>query len=97
MNTMPLRPEQRLMLAVLEGAIADVQKYANEARGPGARLFAEAEDWFGARVEAPVAFDAVCDGLGLDPSWVLSTLRRWCESRGCEPGLLSRTVPRRAE
>src|SRR5439155_5102022 len=41
-----LQPEKRLMLAVLECAVSDFQKYATASSGRGRRLFADADAWF---------------------------------------------------
>ena len=77
-----LRPEMRLMLAVLEGAVEDFQKYAIARSGPGRRRFAEANAWFGATdVDGAFDFESICHALGIDPSYVRSGLRRWYVAR----------------
>ena len=62
-----LPPEKRLMLAVLEGALLDLQRSAG-ARTPRARRLADEVDaWFAADDEGwPCSFLNVCQALGLD-------------------------------
>jgi len=67
MGPRSLSSEQRLMLAVLADAINIVQDFHRcetaRKRGP----FAEAWSWFFARnVKCPLAFESVCDALGID-------------------------------
>ena len=87
-----LQPERRLMLAVLEGAVSDFQKYATAWSGRGRRLFAEAQAWF----ESPTTdglfdFESICQALELDASCIRAGLRRWCAARRGEPAQ-ARTV-----
>ena len=71
------RPEQRLMLAVLEDAIDCFEKYYPTARGRANRVFREAEEWIMSDgYEGPFTFAHICSVLGLDPSAVRSRLRR---------------------
>jgi hypothetical protein len=62
-----LTSEQRLMLAVLADAINIVQ---DGHRSPSVRKrnsFAEAKNWiFQSGVRCPLAFESVCDALGID-------------------------------
>jgi hypothetical protein len=89
-----LLPEKRLMLAVLEAAVVDLQKYATAATGRGRRLFADAEAWFwSGDVDDPFGFEEICHALALDPSFIRAGLRRWCAARQREPRL-SRPVLR---
>jgi len=73
-----LPPEKRLMLAVLEGALLDLQKSAG-ARTPSARRLADEVDaWFAADDEGwPCSFLNVCRALGLDVSAVRTRVARW--------------------
>jgi hypothetical protein len=87
-----LQAEKRLMLAVLEGAVSDFQKYATASSGRGRRLFAEASAWLGSSaIDGPFGFENICQGLGLDPSFIRGGLQRWCVARRLEPAP-SRTV-----
>src|SRR5512132_1336257 len=60
--------EERLMLAVLESAVEDFQKYVL-ARNPGGKQrFQEAEEWFLDKdSEALYSFENICETLGLHP------------------------------
>jgi hypothetical protein len=81
-----IQPEKRLMLAVLEGAVSDFQKYATASTGRGRRLFADADAWFrSTAADQPLDFESICQALALDPSFVRSGLRRWCSARRREP------------
>jgi hypothetical protein len=73
-----LPPEKRLMLAVLEGALLDLQRSA-VARTPRARRLADEVDaWFAADDEGwPCSFLNVCQALGLDVSAVRTRVARW--------------------
>jgi len=77
-NDASLRPEKRLMLAVLEEAVADFQKSVVATTREGQRLFEETELWFADEDRTwPFAFGAICDALGLEPSWVRRGLAHW--------------------
>jgi hypothetical protein len=76
------QPEKRLMLAVLEAAVADVQTYAGVQSGRGRRIFTEAAKWIGSSdCDRPFDFESICTALGLDPSFIRSGLLRWCAAR----------------
>ena len=86
------QPEKRLLLAVLEGAVSDFQKYATASSGRGKRLFADADAWFSSSsATQPCDFESICQALALDPSFIRAGLHRWCSARRREPGQ-SRTV-----
>jgi hypothetical protein len=73
-----LEPEKRLMLAVLEDAIACFQKYALARDGKGREIFRDAEEWISAEEnEWLFAFDNVCEALGFNPAYVRAGLVRW--------------------
>ena len=72
-----LRPEKRLMFAVLREALGVFLKYAAAEHGRGRRLFLEAEHWFAANDTTwPCSFVNVCETLGLDPACVRKRLAR---------------------
>jgi hypothetical protein len=73
-----LPPEKRLMLAVLEGALLDLQRSVG-ARTPRARRLADEVDaWFAADDESWLcSFLNVCQALGLDVSAVRTRVARW--------------------
>jgi hypothetical protein len=73
-----LEPEKKLMLAVLEDAIACYQKYFFARDGKGKALFLEAESWVEERSgEGVFSFDSVCEILGLDPAYLRRGMREW--------------------
>ena len=54
--------EKRLMLALLENAIEDFQKYALANDTAGKELFQEAEDWFfAADNDSLYSFENICE------------------------------------
>ena len=55
-----LQPEKRLMLAVLEDAVSDFQKYATATSGRGRRLFANADGWLRSSADALCAPAVQC-------------------------------------
>ena len=76
------QPEKRLLLALLEGAVCDFQKYAVASTGRGRRLFADVSAWFASTShERFLDFENICDGLGLDPSFLRRGLHRWRAGR----------------
>jgi hypothetical protein len=71
-------PEKRLMLAVLEDAVAVYRKHVH-SRYPGGRaLFLEAEEWILSDDLAwPCAFVNVCQALDLDTDYIRGGVARW--------------------
>lgn len=81
-NDASLRPEKRLMLAVLEEAVADYQKFVIAASREGRALFEEVEAWFASEDrEWPFAFASICDSLGLEASWLRRGLVLWRDAQ----------------
>ena len=73
-----LEPEKKLMLAILEDAIACFQKYLFARDGKGKTLFREAETWVEEKGgESVFAFDSVCETLGFDPAYLRRGVREW--------------------
>ena len=73
-----LPPEKRLMLAVLEGALLDLQRSAGASTPRARRLADEVDAWFAADDEGwPCSFLNVCQALGLDVSAVRTRAARW--------------------
>src|SRR4029450_8658523 len=79
----PLREgEERLMLAMLESAVEDFQKYVLARKLRGKKLFQEAEEWFlGKDGEAVYSFESICETLGLHPDPIRKGLMVWKEAR----------------
>jgi len=76
-----LEPEKKLMLAILEDAIACYQKYLFARDSKGKALFQEAEEWVEEAGTANVfSFDSVCETLGLNPDYLRRGLENWRKS-----------------
>ena len=74
--------EKRLMLAVLEEAVATFQRNTHAKTRRGQRLFREAEEWIQSEdVSWTFAFENVCHTLGLDPEYLRGGLERSKERR----------------
>jgi hypothetical protein len=75
-----LQPEKRLMLAVLESAVAAYQKNALATSRRGRRLFGESEEWI-AQAEGGwvFSFENICGALRLDPESLRGGLHKWRE------------------
>ena len=72
-----LVPEKRLLLAILEEAIATVQRYVVDERRRGRRLYREAEAWvLSDDVSWPCTFRRICDALGIDPDYLREGVMR---------------------
>ena len=77
-----LEPEKKLMLAVLEDAIACFQAYVDAKKGRRKRLFDEAEEWIlQPRSDYLFCFENVCEYLGIDPGSLRKGLLQWKERR----------------
>jgi hypothetical protein len=83
-----LTPEQKLMLAVLESAVHDFQRYRLATGRRGKRIFREAHEWFTSREETGIfSFVVICHAVGIDPDYIRTGLFRqspekeWRKSR----------------
>lgn len=73
-----LEPEKKLMLAVLEDAIACFQKYVFARDGKGKVLFQEAEEWVQEKSgDWLFSFANVCETLGFAPDYLRQGLMHW--------------------
>jgi hypothetical protein len=73
-----LEPEKKLMLAILEDAIACFQKYIFARDGKGKALFREAEEWVQEKgAEGIFSFDSVCETLGFNPDYLRRGMTDW--------------------
>jgi hypothetical protein len=91
------KPEEQLMLAVLEDAIFCFQKYLFAHDRKGRALFQEAEEWIlENQSEWFFSFNNICEVLGIHPGYLRQGLLRWkkqqLESR--RRGKKKRTAPR---
>jgi len=70
--------EKRLMLAVLESAVEDFQKYALATDKVGKELFTAAEEWIMESDNPSLfSFENICDHLQLDPTYMRQGFMRW--------------------
>jgi len=81
-----LEPEKKLMLAVLEDAVACFQKYVFARDAKGKALFRETEDW----VLEPhgdwlFSFANVCETLGFEPDYLRQGLIKWKQQQLAAP------------
>jgi hypothetical protein len=75
-------PEKRLMLAVLEDALACFQKHYSSRGGRGLRLFRETQEWiYGEDNGRPFSFTNICEVVAFDPQYVRQGLLRWREMK----------------
>ena len=75
------QPEKRLMLAVLEEAIATYQRHVMGTTRRSARLVEEVEEWVaGVGGEWPFSFDNICAALDLEPEYLRTGMQRWKEA-----------------
>jgi hypothetical protein len=80
--------EERLMLAVLESAIEDFQKYVLARRLSGQKLFQQAEEWFLEKDSEEVfSFESICETLGLHPEPIRKGLLVWKEAKLKTPSI----------
>jgi hypothetical protein len=79
---MHTEPEKRLLLAVLEDALACYQKHFSSRGGRGMRLFRETEEWiFREDSTRPFSFTNICEVVGFDPQYIRQGLRKWREMK----------------
>ncbi|KKU47974.1 MAG: hypothetical protein UX68_C0024G0015, partial [Parcubacteria group bacterium GW2011_GWA2_46_9] len=76
------RPEEGLMLAVLEDALGCFYKYAFSRDEDDCRLFEEARQWIesGER-EWSFSFENICDHFDLNPQYLRMGLERWYKKK----------------
>ena len=74
--------EEALLLAMLEMAVEDFQKYLFATDAQGKALFQEAEEWILASDNRWFfSFDNVCRHLKYSPSYIRRGLMRWKDSQ----------------
>jgi hypothetical protein len=75
--------EERLMLAVLESAVEDFQKYVLARRPSGKKLFQATEEWFLEKDSggALFSFESICETLQLHPDYIRKGLLLWKEAK----------------
>ena len=86
------RPEKRLMLAVLQDAIATLLKHTGSNRPRARRLVRETQQWISAAEgEWPFSFENICAALDLDAGAMRAGLQRVMHQR--PSASLARVVP----
>jgi hypothetical protein len=74
--------EERLMLAVLESAVEDFQKYVLARKPRGKKLFQQAEEWFLEKDSDELfSFENICGTLQLHPDYIRQGLLVWKEAK----------------
>jgi hypothetical protein len=74
--------EERLMLAVLESAVEDFQKYVLARSTCGKKLFRAAEEWFFDKDSDELfSFSNICETLQLHPDHIRKGLMVWKEAK----------------
>src|SRR4029453_13438321 len=74
--------EERLMLAVLESAVEDFQKYVLARKLRGKKLFQQAEAWFLEKNSDELfSFENICETLQLHPDYIRQGLVVWKEAK----------------
>lgn len=77
-----LEPEKRLLLAVLEDAVACFQKHLFAQDKKGKAVFQEAEEWIMEEGSDWVfSFENICEVLEFNPQYVRQGLLRWKETK----------------
>jgi hypothetical protein len=72
------QPEKRLMLAVMEDAVATFQKSVAGATRRQRRLLKETEEWINSHDTAwAFSFENICTALDIEPDYLRSGLKRW--------------------
>lgn len=74
----PKSPEERLLLAVLEEALASYQGGLISKDPQRRRLYCEAERWIRADdTDSLFGFESICGTFGIDPDYIRAGLFRW--------------------
>jgi DNA-binding transcriptional regulator YiaG len=71
-----LQGERRLLLAILESAVDDVQKYGRWRNRTAGRFAVDALAWIESDDTAPYSFEYACEALGLEPSYIRAGVRQ---------------------
>jgi hypothetical protein len=70
-----LTPTEKLMLAVLESAVHDFQRYRLATQRRGKRLFREVHEWLTSRDETALfSYVAICHAVRIDPDYLRKRL-----------------------
>jgi hypothetical protein len=78
--------EKKLMLAILESATEDFQKYVLANHKRGKELFQDAEEWILATEDHSFfSFENICEYLKLNPGYMRQGFMRWKEAQRNSP------------
>ena len=82
-----LKPERRLIIAVLQDAIECYQKNLFAREGKARQLFADAEEWIdsGDRTHY-FSYENLCEILDMNPEFVRRGLHQWREHQLAQKG-----------
>ena len=81
-----MEPEKKLMLSVLEDAVACFQKYVGARDPRGKILLQEAEQWIhDESSDWLFSFDNICESLGLNPKYIRQGLLQWKGNKLAKP------------
>jgi len=82
------------MLAILEDAVASLQKYCAAKDGKRKQLFNDVEKWFFAASSGWIFdFEIICSIVGFDPDYFRRGLLHWTKNELSKP----RTLPLEAQ
>lgn len=82
----PLSPERELMVAVLEGALADYQRCCSARDKKGMKQFASAKAWIlESDSEWIFSFINCCEALGIEPGYLRRGLLRSKQGKRARP------------
>ncbi len=80
-----LEPEKRLMLSVLEDAVACYQNYSSARNAGEKALFRDTEGWIlEENRDWLFSFDNICEFLGFEPEYIRQGLLGWRQMRLAE-------------
>ena len=89
------QPEKRLMLAVLEEAIATFQRHAVSRTPRSMRLVQDVEEWTAATDQDwPYSFENICAALNLESEYLRKGMARWKATQHRQAGIGQPTVYR---
>src|SRR5215831_18079533 len=76
------RVKKRLMLAVLESAVEDFEKYVLARNPRGKKLFQYAEEWFLEKNSDQIfSFENICETFQFHPEYTSQGLMAWREAK----------------
>jgi hypothetical protein len=74
------RPEVRIMLAVLEDAVAIYKRGFLQSNTQNRRVFREVLEWIDSTADGPLfSFERICATVGFEPAAIREGLRRWAQ------------------